>query len=260
MFTEEETIPGLSQVFLTDPPNGSVILITGTAGTLKSAFAYEVISRYLSNNKNEYGIYSTLEETKESHLRNMQSLGVKPNKRLMVSDIASFRRHIDYEKMDFLDLIISRINKGSKITTKKRGSDKSSSKSKSTNNNLPKEYKLSCFVLDSLNALYSLIEPEMDQKRLRNKMLQFFDVLRTKSLTSFLILELPQNEPYSYEFFLGDGILEFGIKFHDGFFKRYFQVKKMRSTKHRLEPYVLEIDEKNGGLKIIGELILPSEK
>jgi KaiC/GvpD/RAD55 family RecA-like ATPase len=168
--------------------------------------------------------------------------------------------------MDFLDLIISRINKGSTITTKKRSTDKSGTKSKSANpksnkeNNSPKEYKLSCFVLDSLNALYSLIEPEMDHKMLRNKMLQFFDVLRTKSLTSFLILELPQNEPYSYEFFLGDGILEFGIQFHDGFFKRYFQVKKMRSTKHKLEPYVLEVDEKNGGLKIIGELILPSDK
>ena len=251
MFTEKDTIPGLSQVFWTDVPPGSVILVTGTAGTLKSAFAYEILSKYLIKNKDEYGIYTTLEETKESHIRNMESIGIKLNKRLTVSDIASFRRHIDYEKMDFLDLIVSRINKGSTITSKKRDQN-------SKNNNKNKEFKLSCFVLDSLNALYSLLEHEMDEKRLRNKMLQFFDILRTKNLVSFLILELPRNEPYSYEFFLGDGIIEFGIEYIDGFYKRYFQVKKMRATKHKLEPHVLEIDEKTGGLKVIGELIVQS--
>ena len=250
MFTEKDTIPGLSQVFWTDVPPGSVILVTGTAGTLKSAFAYEIISKYLLKHKDEYGIYTTLEETKESHIRNMESLGIKINKRLTVSDIASFRRHIDYEKMDFLDLIVSRINKGSTITSKK--------KDQNPKNNKNKEFKLSCFVLDSLNALYSLLEHEMDEKKLRNKMLQFFDILRTKNLVSFLILELPRNEPYSYEFFLGDGIIEFGIEYIDGFYKRYFQVKKMRATKHKLEPHVLEIDEKTGGLKVIGELIVQS--
>jgi KaiC/GvpD/RAD55 family RecA-like ATPase len=250
VFTEKDSIPGLSQVFWTDVPPGSVILVTGTAGTLKSAFAYEILSKYLIKNKDEYGIYTTLEETKESHIRNMESIGIKLNKRLTVSDIASFRRHIDYEKMDFLDLIVSRINKGSTITSKKRDQN--------PKNNKNKEFKLSCFVLDSLNALYSLLEHEMDEKKLRNKMLQFFDILRTKNLVSFLILELPRNEPYSYEFFLGDGIIEFGIEYIDGFYKRYFQVKKMRATKHKLEPHVLEIDEKTGGLKVIGELIVQS--
>jgi KaiC/GvpD/RAD55 family RecA-like ATPase len=254
LFHDKDNIPGLSQVFSSEVPKGSVILVTGTAGTLKSAFAYEILSKYLMKQKDEYGIYTTLEETKESHIRNMESLGIKLNKRLMVSDIASFRRHIDYEKMDFLDLIVSRINKGSVITSKKR--DQNSKSAQGENKN--KEYKLSCFVLDSLNALYSLLEHEMDGKKLRNKMLQFFDMLRQKNLVSFLILELPRNEPYSYEFFLGDGIIEFGIEYIDGFYKRYFQVKKMRATRHKLEPHVLEVDEEKGGLKVIGELIVQS--
>ncbi|MFW9881149.1 MAG: RAD55 family ATPase, partial [Candidatus Thorarchaeota archaeon] len=104
----KETIPGLDKVLVSDIPKGAVIIVTGTAGSLKSAFVYNMLSQYLKRSKDEKGIYVTLEESKQSHMRNMKSLGINIEKNLKVSDLASFRAHIGFEQMDYLDLIMKR--------------------------------------------------------------------------------------------------------------------------------------------------------
>ena len=70
------TLPGMDHVFHTDPPAGSIITFVGGAGTLKSAFAYAVLSARLNSHPDESAIYVTLEETKEGHLNNLKSLGL----------------------------------------------------------------------------------------------------------------------------------------------------------------------------------------
>ena len=45
-----------------------------------------MLSNYLTNQKDEFGVYVTLDETKESHLRNMESLGIKKPENLQIFD------------------------------------------------------------------------------------------------------------------------------------------------------------------------------
>lgn len=93
-----DTIKGLELVFENDPPKGQVVLIIGEPGTLKSAFVYNVMSNYLSSHPNESGIYMMLEEKKDSHVRNMTSLGIKHSPGLQVCDFASLRTELESSK------------------------------------------------------------------------------------------------------------------------------------------------------------------
>ena len=251
-------INGLDKILSTDIPKGSIIIVTGTAGSLKSAFVYNLLSEYLKENKNEKGVYVTLEESKRSHIKNMKSLGISLEKHLKISDLASFRAHICFEDMDYLDLIMKR-TMGSFQPSGKKDSlnlENMSSALQKPGTDIDKKKKnkipVTCFALDSLNALYSLIG--LEKQKMRNKLLEFFTFLRQNNLTSFIVLEMDQNTQYSDEFFLADGIIEFGItKASQDTLKRYIQIKKMRATKHSLDPFLLEIGK--SGLKIVGRLL-----
>jgi KaiC/GvpD/RAD55 family RecA-like ATPase len=244
----KETIPGLDKVLVSDIPKGAVIIVTGTAGSLKSAFVYNMMSQYLKKSKGEKGIYVTLEESKQSHMRNMKSLGINIEKNLKVSDLASFRAHIGFEQMDYLDLIMKRTTGSIKAlsdpTAEKIDDDNSNTRGTSS--------KVTCFALDSLNALYALID--VDKPKMRNKLLEFFTFLRQNQLTSFIVLELAETLKYSEEFFLADGIIEFGItSSSQKTLKRYIQIRKLRASKHSLDPFVIEVWK--NGLKVVGKLL-----
>lgn len=247
----KDAISGLNKIFEDDIPRGGIIIVTGTAGSLKSAFVYNLISEYLKIQKGKYGVYVTLEETKKSHLKNMKSIGIDLEPRLKVSDIASFREHIGFEQMDYLDIILQRISEpfGANKSTPS-GNTTSSDDAENANNQ--KNKKLTCFALDSLNALYSLMN--VDKTKMRNKLLEFFATLRNKNLTSFIILEMSKDTKYSEEFFLADGIIEFGITpSPEKSLKRYIQVRKMRATRHSLDPFVIEVGK--NGLHVVGKLL-----
>ena len=69
-----------------DPP--SIVLIEGEAGTLKSSICFSLMLDLLKNPENT-GLYITLEQTWESHLVNMKSLGLKPLENLLSLDFKS---------------------------------------------------------------------------------------------------------------------------------------------------------------------------
>jgi len=58
------TIPGLNKIFENDIYPGSIVLVTGTPGTLKSGLTFNILSEHLKG-RDESGIYFTLEETEE---------------------------------------------------------------------------------------------------------------------------------------------------------------------------------------------------
>jgi len=253
-----DTISGLNKIFETDIPDGMVVLITGGPGTLKSAFVFNLLSMHLEKNKKEFGSYVTLEETKSSHIRNMKSLNIKMQKRLMISDLASFRSHMGYDDLDYLNLIKSRAMKKAKLASKKMDDKDYEFDTSSGNINSPEisenpetKYKSpSVFGLDSLNALYSLMN--LTGTDVRQEMLKFFHQLKETKMTSFFILETDPQESYKDEYFLVDGIIELGIMESQGQLKRYMMVKKMRATKHNLDPYVIELTKT--GIRIVGQL------
>src|SRR2546428_11356382 len=83
-------IDGLDKVIRSDvvPPTG--ILVTGPPGSMKTSFCYTLMSRDLKDT-GEFGLYTTLEETVQSHLRNLEPLGGEPSMNMQISDFTDHR-------------------------------------------------------------------------------------------------------------------------------------------------------------------------
>ena len=224
-----DTVKGLSEVFRSDIPRGFVILVTGGVGTLKSGFVHDVLSNYLIERENEFGVYATLEETKESHLRNMGSLGIKKPDRLQIFDYQDIRKEWREEEPE-LDMV--RITEDIiKFYKEEQGE------------------KFTVFALDSLNALQALAKVE----NLRRESYHFFSLLRDSGLTSFIIQETPTfNEgrgsiPESY---MADGVIEVGALETPEAVTRYIQVRKMRAVEHSMRKHQLVVTR--DGLEVLG--------
>ena len=222
-----DTIKGLDRIFYTDIRPPKVILITGPPGSLKSAFVYSVLTKYLEQT-GEFGLYVTLEESVDSHLENMESLGINFCFNLQISDFNEIRGEDELE-IDYLEFTRNMIEH----FKRKKGE------------------KFTCFAFDSLGALYSL----MSQENLRRKMYHFFRILRDHNLYSFIIMERDPNGPpqlLGNEGFLSDGIILLGLHRSQGKLTRFIQVEKMRAAKHAMERY--SIDVREDGLYIMGPL------
>jgi len=229
----KSTIPGMDLVFHTDPPQGSVITIVGGAGTLKSALTYAVLCARLNSHPQERALYVTLEETAEGHLSNLRSLGLKQHDRITISDIASFRADVQsmgegiFREEDYLGLILKR-SSGEEAAGR------------------PYDY----LVIDSLNALEASMPT--DGRQIRRKLQDFFFQLRSKKITTLALIETTQIDDRP-EYFLVDGIIELGIMRRDVDFKRYIHVRKMRSCRHEMRPFMIDVGPQ--GIRVMGEVI-----
>lgn len=223
-----DTIDGLNEVFETDIPKNSVVLVTGAAGTLKSGFTFQVLSNYLEQ-QDEYGLYITFEQSKENHLQNMNSMGITLSKKLHISDFSDYRVVYDDFSDDLLTILEENILQFKKETGE----------------------KCTCVAIDSLGALYSLLNVEAQD--LRKKMYKMLETLRRENLTIFLILEEEKlsgiSDPSTgMEGYLADGIIELGLHLKGNVANRYLRVRKMRSASHSMEPWILAVSE--NGLKV----------
>jgi KaiC/GvpD/RAD55 family RecA-like ATPase len=225
------SIEGLENVIKTDIPKGSIVLIAGSPGSLKSGITYSMLSRHLLE-ANEMGVYVTLEESTLSHLKNMQSLNIPIPDNLLISDYTDIRERFEKNKNpDIFEMINTAISF------------------------YREKYKerFTMIALDSLNALYALI----DTTDLRIKMFHFMKQLRQMNLTALLIMEIPEisalPEYIGTESFLVDGIIRTGDieTKHDVLL--YMQVKKMRATRHSRKKHIVEIGE--NGITILGPVV-----
>jgi KaiC/GvpD/RAD55 family RecA-like ATPase len=218
----------LNEVFETDIPKNSVVLVTGAAGTLKSGFTFQVLSNFLEQ-QDEYGLYITFEQSKENHLQNMDSMGITLSKKLHISDFSDYRVVYDDFSDDFLTILEENILQFKKKTRE----------------------KCTCVAIDSLGALYSLLNVEAQD--IRKKMYKMLETLRRENLTIFLILEEEKlsgiSDPSTgMEGYLADGIIELGLHLKGNVANRYLRVRKMRSASHSMEPWILAVSE--NGLKV----------
>lgn len=224
----KDAIDGLDEVFDTDIPKTSVVLITGSAGTLKSGFTFQMLSNYIEG-ADEYGLYVTLEQSKENHLKNMESMGLTLSKKLHISDFSDYRLIYDDISDDLLATLEQNI-----IDFKKEAGD-----------------KCTCVAIDSLGALYSLLD--IDKKKLRKGLYRMLESFRREGLTTFLILEEDASSDIndsatSMEGYLVDGIIELGLHFKGNVANRYMRVRKMRASSHSMEPWILTVSD--AGLKV----------
>jgi len=229
----KDSIPGLEKVFRTDVGPPCVILLTGPPGSMKTSFCYTLMSKYLEH-KNEFGLYTTLEESSKSHLRNMKSLGISLSPHMQISDFTDLRE-VDKvveegEATDYINFVEKMI-----LYFKKKYGD-----------------RFTLFSLDSLGALYSLME---DVSQMRKRMFYFFKMLRDNNLTAFMVMERSigaESQLLGNEGFLVDGIIMLGLDRNRGKLVRYLQVEKMRACQHSMEKHAVEVGQ--NGMVVLGPI------
>lgn len=227
------SVDGLDKVLRTEIAPPKVILITGPPGSMKTSFCYSLMSRYLRDS-GEFGLYTTLEETVQSHLRNMESIGVDLSMNMQISDFTDLRE-IDAvvgpeDQTDYIAFIEKMITHYRKVHGP----------------------KFRIFALDSLGALYSLME---NVDNMRKRMFYFFKMLRDNNLISLVVMERSLNGESNLlgnEGFLVDGIVLLGLDRSRGKLIRYLQVEKMRAVEHSMEKHAIEPRE--GGMTVMGPI------
>lgn len=229
----KNSIAGLDKVFKTDIGPPCVVLVTGPPGSMKTSFCYTLMSKYLEKSK-EFGLYVTLEETSQSHLKNMKSLGISLSPHMQISDFTDLRE-VDkvVEEGEATDYIMF-IEKMIKYFKKKYGN------------------RFTVFSLDSLGALYSLME---DVSQMRKRMFYFFKMLRDNNLTAYLVMERSsgtESQLLGNEGFLVDGIIMLGLDRSRGKLVRYLQVEKMRACQHSMEKHAVEVTK--NGMVVLGPI------
>jgi KaiC/GvpD/RAD55 family RecA-like ATPase len=227
------SIDGLDKVIRTEIAPPKVILVTGPPGAMKTSFCYALMSRYLKET-GEFGLYTTLEETVQSHLRNMESLGIDVSLNMQISDFTDLRE-IDAvvgpdDQTDYIAFIEKMITHFKKLHGP----------------------KFRVFALDSLGALYSLMG---DTDNMRKRMFYFFKMLRDNNLISLIVMERSlggESQLLGNEGFLVDGIIMLGLDRSRGKLVRYLEVEKMRAVEHSMEKHALE--PRKGGLTVLGPI------
>jgi len=212
-------------------PSGHIVLVCGSAGSMKSSITYSILFN-LAKNYGRKVVYITLEQSKESILKHMKGLGFdntnseQVRKNLAIVDLGHLRKEIkDIENVDWMKSLIDQIKKY-KMT-----------------------YGFDVVAIDSMEALYVLAE----MKNPRNQLFTFFENLRDLDLTSFLITEMKRGTmeigTYGIEDFLADGVIHLDVRKDDDTVNRYVGVIKMRATKHDMDYYPLLIED--GGFEIV---------
>jgi circadian clock protein KaiC len=212
-------------------PKGSIVLVAGTAGTMKSSVTFNI----LYNNaklKGLKGLYVSLEQNRNSLVRHMKGLGM---------DISKIE-----DKLNIWDLGMIRsglISGETWLNIFKKDLD---------------EYKekvgLDLLVIDSLPVL-DLITQWKDP---RTELFHLFEWVRELGVTTFLISEIPEGDrkygPHD-EDFLADGILHLRmVELDRNNVTRMIRCVKMRNTGHSSNYFTLLFENKRFQVtKVIGQ-------
>ena len=199
-------------------PKGTISLICGTAGCMKSSLAYSILYNN-AKEKNLNGLYITLEQDIQSFKKQMQTLGLA-------------------EKSEKLAVVDHKMIDGA-VGVDMKFEHNSIKKVKYYLDDILKRKDYDLIAVDPLNALYSLTTI----KNPRREIHLFFDGLREAGVTSFLISEMyPKDNrfgKYGVEEFLADAIIHLDIRKERDMLERHLGVIKMRYTNHNLHYFPL---------------------
>jgi len=205
-------------------PEGHIVLVSGTPGTMKSSLSYYFLYHNVISSQAR-GLYFSLEQSKNSLSFQISRMGLTKDlgKKLRIVDLAQVRRAAgEYKSKNWLDIIKRYLEF------------------------LHKKYKFNILVIDSLPVLE--IISVIDEKR--TKLFQFFEWLRELNLTTLIINEVsPDPNILHDEEFLADGIINLSLeRVGDIDIFRRIRCIKMRGMKHNTCIFTLEF--KNNMFKI----------
>jgi KaiC/GvpD/RAD55 family RecA-like ATPase len=206
-------------------PRGSIVLLSGLPGTMKSSLAYSILLQNAAN-KDLRGLYVTLEQRRDSILSQMFTMGFtkeEPLEKIEIFDIARIKKEAGEraEAKFWIEYLKKVINLKRKIS----------------------DFNL--FVLDSLDAMEFLERAEGK----RSQIFHLFEWLREWKTTAFLVTEAPSEptiqglataEVKSEVDYLADGIIHLRMHhINDVDVQRRIRCIKMRGTRHDMSYFTL---------------------
>jgi KaiC/GvpD/RAD55 family RecA-like ATPase len=233
-------------------PEGHIVLIYGSAGTMKSSIAFNVVFNEIANGKK--GVYISVEQSSLSLLKQMVGLNFDISKINMevlndASDVLkglSKLRHGEPKKLTLIDF--GTIRKQLKVMagnkTKKGGAFGASEDLVQlilqVVQTLAEKDICDMVVLDSLTAIYSLTE----FRDPRSEIFYLFEFFRDMGVTVFVISEESGGEysKFGIESYLADGIIRLQLSERNRKVTREISVVKMRASDCNNDIFTLEFD------------------
>ncbi len=214
-------VKGLDNEMQGGIPEGSVVLIAGKPGTMKSSIAFNILY-HNANKEDKSGVYVTLEQGRDSLLVNMDGLGMKLSgleKEISVLDLGMIRKKlIQLTNQTWMEVFKMYIK------------------------NLKKNMDIKLIVIDSLPILEVMARFESA----REELFHFFEWLRDMEVTAFLITEMEQGSDKFCQYgedFLSDGILHLDLKREGTQVNLFLSIVKMRQTGHKRGYFPLILDK-----------------
>lgn len=189
-------------------PSRHIILLNGTAGSMKSTIAYHMLHHIAAKNGIR-GMYFSLEQTRGSLIRQMERLGMpreESKENMMVVDMVDLRKSMKEEEGDWRDILMRYVK------------------------NVYAEKSFDLFVLDSLESFKALTKFELTRSDLKD----LFDWFNSMNLTTIIISERTMDsllENVEDELYLADGTVELVMKeVEHGKVQRWLRCMKMRGA------------------------------
>ncbi len=216
-------------------PQGSVVLLEGSAGCMKSSLAYSIIFQNALK-QGRHALYLTIEQPRKDIEDQMAGLGMDKSVdkdldgRLSVIDLGELRAFLSEAQEDELD------TDWFKSVTNQVQSFR-------------RDHPLDIFVLDSLNGLLALHARENP----RLELFHFIKELKGFPMTTFLISEVAPGTSWSGgpQGFLADGIIHLEAKRIEDILRLQIGVVKMRKTPHDKQYFPFLVHK--GGFEIVGK-------
>ncbi|MGB9635934.1 MAG: RAD55 family ATPase, partial [Thermoplasmata archaeon] len=180
-------VRGLDEIMDGGIPEGSVVLLLGKPGTMKSSIAYSIIYKNVYD-AGKKGLYVSLEQSTSSLIENMAGMGFAPpsvDSNLSVLDLGLLRKKMtQLAQQAWIEIFRMYIL------------------------NLKNSFNFDLLVIDSLPVLEMLAK----FKEPRDELFQFFEWLRDLRVTTFLIHEETGGSMSYGEDFLADGIIHLDLR------------------------------------------------
>jgi len=222
-------------------PKKHLVLITGTAGTMKSTLGFQILHKSALEGMN--AVYLSLEQSAMSVMTQMSLMGYDFSKITLDSNDAEVVKNFSASGKDKKKGILSIIDIGyiRKKSGKKKFNWLNAIKTKLAEMS---KKRADVVVLDTLNALYSLHKFE----DIRVDLFQLFEFLKDLKLTSFIINEVPAGDArygqYGVESYLVDGVIQMSLAKRELKVKRELNIVKMRYADHMTNIYIFQFDKK----------------
>ena len=205
-------------------PEGSVVLVCGRPGSMKSSLTYYMMYKQALH-EGRASVYLTLEQGRSSFVRHLSHIGFNPeaSDKVAIIDVAALRKSFgEGHRRKDTNWLTSMVDQAASYK---------------------QLFGCEIVALDSMSALYSLHEFQNP----RRELFHFFEALRGLGLTVFLISEMYDPDKdifarYEVEDFLADVVIHLKVDRRDGQSNLYLGIVNMRETRHNRAYFPLIVD------------------